>query len=534
MNKYQEIPTSIIAKLTLDNIPVLNNSINSQSDNYHATPKQVLSGGNDICVFINTSREYIKNGDFEQLMVYLHYSLPYLFDCYPKLLFVLYKIWFFTLKLKGNTNEAGAIFQEFLLPCFLRSEKCKDRANAFNVILRSLNVHPNQIKTSIYRYSEKFLKNLEIALIGEIRNLLPRNNINGGGYCKNRHQKILERVYLNEDDYCLSEIEDDIVKTFNASNGVKANNVFMVKKGSRETIKEPLSVHKSVEKPSFPVFKNFIEKIQNESVIYKPLIYLGAEDNMEVDSENIKCDVPVIDPKQDPSSNWNFYNRKFIPPVKKSQERLKDKMPFLKDFNPKFLKKENIDKKIIRKFRNFVKLEYKNNQEGLLNYDLQFIANFSNLNILPPMKYKEDYSELEFKSFNINYLLWLFSKSGIPELYHEFAAKLGSELLQDFTDSYELDNTKEEGIVDKMKYYINNIHVIYARKKVSETSSVNGSTAYLNSEDLLGSYLGDFENNNTFRLNNFETYPRCGPKVEEEIGFNFDMNCSMDSIQSIE
>ena len=52
----------------------------------------------------------------------------------------------------------------------------------------------------------------------------------------------------------------------------------------------------------------------------------------------------------DPCSNFNKYNRQVLPKIQKSKERFKNSIPFLKEFNPKFLKKENIDKKFSENF----------------------------------------------------------------------------------------------------------------------------------------------------------------------------------------
>ena len=60
----------------------------------------------------------------------------------------------------------------------------------------------------------------------------------------------------------------------------------------------------------------------------------------------------------DPNSNFNNFTRKYE--IKTNpKKRFRDIHPFLKTFNPKFLKKENIDKKIFRRFRKFVKALYK-------------------------------------------------------------------------------------------------------------------------------------------------------------------------------
>ncbi|MEG7674103.1 hypothetical protein U2071_15645, partial [Listeria monocytogenes] len=56
----------------------------------------------------------------------------------------------------------------------------------------------------------------ERVLLDEIRNFNPTGvgKVNfRTNYCKNKHQKILQKVDVSEVDSCLSELEDEIMKT---------------------------------------------------------------------------------------------------------------------------------------------------------------------------------------------------------------------------------------------------------------------------------------------------------------------------------
>ncbi len=224
-----------------------------------------------------------------------------------------------------------------------------------------------------------------------------------------------------------------------------------------------------------------------------------------------------FDPTAETCSNMNFYNKPFIPKPK-AKEKLKNIVPFLKDFKPKFLKKENIDKKILRKFRNYVKIVSKSEKEILEGSDKFFWKNFVTANLLPPMKYEDSFGLIQFKSFNTKYLLWLFSKEGCVKLFQDFSLKFVDQILGDFITSYDLLNNKEEpDIVDKLKYYIEALPEIYFRKNFNEIDSTVSFTTKLHSEELLADYIGcDYPSTlNAFSLNNFceTSYPRCGPKL---------------------
>lgn len=220
-------------------------------------------------------------------------------------------------------------------------------------------------------------------------------------------------------------------------------------------------------------------------------------DNLKKDKNtkehSIKNKLIVQQIMKDPHSNYNYYSRQYIPKANKKAEKFKNMIPFLRDFNPKFLKKENIDKKILRKFRNFVKSFLENDLSGkiysrisskndlqksiLIEYekykDLIFLRKFYKQNLLPPMSYSNDTNNItiEFKSFNTNYMLWLFSQEGISEVYKLFTDNLGNEILSDFIDSYNLEqvNKKSEiGIIQTLSDYIFSIEKIYTSKQMKD------------------------------------------------------------------
>ena len=236
-----------------------------------------------------------------------------------------------------------------------------------------------------------------------------------------------------------------------------------------------------------------------------------------------------VDPSQEACSNLNFYNKPFIPKAK-AKEKLKNIVPFLREFKPRFLKKENIDKKILRKFRNYVKIIHKTDLKALDTFDKLFWANFVNHNLLPPMKYDEEGLKVEFKSFNTKYLLWLFSKEGSVKLYTEFSAKFSEQILQDFISAYDLMNNKEEqGIIEKLKYYISAIPEIYSKRgNLIDTMGWSdtytnictpSNCSYISPEERLASYLGlenNFQGGQALSLKFYEGPRRCGAEFLED------------------
>ena len=233
-----------------------------------------------------------------------------------------------------------------------------------------------------------------------------------------------------------------------------------------------------------------MHSFSNQSNMDTDIKILKKKNKYLFEKNKIKIPEKIL---KDPSSNYNFYSRQFIPKNTKKSEKFKNSVPFLKEFNPKFLKKENIDKKILRKFRNFVKyftenknanapkslLKLKTKEINLSEkeeYILQnsnenkFIVEFYKENLLPPMNYsnEENNVTIQFKSFNTNYMLWLFSQKNMSEIYNLFAENMGTEILNEFIESYNLekiDQSKEIGIINLLKDYILSIGKIYKSDK---------------------------------------------------------------------
>ena len=225
----------------------------------------------------------------------------------------------------------------------------------------------------------------------------------------------------------------------------------------------------------------------------------------------------------DPYSNYNNFTNKYK--IKNTtKKRFRDIHPFLKTFNPKFLKKENIDKKIFRRFRKFVKTYYKENKNSpIFSKNIFFWKKFYVKNLLPPIKIISNNDQIiEHKSFNTQYLIWLFNQEGITELFNLFIEKESENVINNFISEYNLYKSKESNIIEKLKQYIKYIPEIYdsynngqkktileENKEMFDTNEFSGKR-----ENALESYESDFSDNNPFNLKfdlvgkkNFKEYP---------------------------
>ena len=152
----------------------------------------------------------------------------------------------------------------------------------------------------------------------------------------------------------------------------------------------------------------------------------------------------------------------------------------LREFKFKFTKRENIDKKILRKFRKYLKekRQKKTDCEMEIENIIQnnkFWTDFINKNLLPPFIYTEE--EKEFKSFNTKYMFWIFEHSYSYELYNNFIQYNYTYVISHFERKYKISETHEEYCL--LKAYINSLPSIYAAvTSMNMESMMTDSTSY--------------------------------------------------------
>jgi hypothetical protein len=179
------------------------------------------------------------------------------------------------------------------------------------------------------------------------------------------------------------------------------------------------------------------QNIINEKNNYNNNIYnnqnLNSDNNREI-STKTKSSKSKINKKSQKSSNKKVKN--------KNEEIIFNQLPFLNSFKPKYIKRETIDKKIIRTFKNYVVKEYKEHRLELNNVtmDQDFFINFVNGNLLPPIDFYDATTGeyIKFNSFNCSYLLWFFSKKGVKEIYGNFINEKGKDFINSLSDYYEI------------------------------------------------------------------------------------------------
>ena len=460
---------------------------------------------------------------------------------------------FYQLQKDRKYEESEKIFSKFLLPIHQRFSNHKVLFRQFPCLT---------LETKIKLYTLKVLKNLEDAKYlsktekGENGNIKISDEI----YLENNdidyetlnteisalhsidldyetiHSEILENIILDENDSGISDFDDkeeeqkdDKGKQEKIFNIVKIKNI--IHKSVASLFEE--EQQKDEFKPLFELEKeinnnNIEEKIKNEDITNNTelktqdiTIKFPEEENIKEDTYN-KCD--LVDNKEkeeeiinyrkyenhfeDPYSNFNNFTKKYAVKIN-PKKRFRDIHPFLKTFNPKFLKKENIDKKIFRRFRKFVRILYKKNKNfSIFIKNPVFWKKFYMKNLLPPVKIilNQNGQIIEHKSFNTQYLIWLFKQEGTAELFQMFTKNESENVINNFVEEYDLNKSEETNIIEKLKEYMKYIPKIYTSKDnnkiVLEENKENFVTNLLmnKEEEDLESIYSNESNSNPFNL----------------------------------
>ena len=140
---------------------------------------------------------------------------------------------------------------------------------------------------------------------------------------------------------------------------------------------------------------------------------------------------------------YNEKNKKENHEINKS-EKQKEK--------PKNIRKINFTKKIVRKFKKYLKTRIDS-----IRYE--FWVLFVKENYLPPFKLDNN---IEYKSFSQSYLKWLFNHEGGIELYNDYIVQKGDFEIKRMLDFYSI---KDEFQKEKMEKYFREFALIFSERK---------------------------------------------------------------------
>ena len=468
---------------------------------------------------------------------------------------------FFEFEKNKRYEESEKIFSKFLLPIHQRFSSHKTLFKHFPCLTLEAKIKLYTIKVLKNFEDAKFLSESEKGEDDRIKlsdeKFLETNDIDYENTQKEIrelqkvdldyetiHSEILENIIFEENESGLSDFDEkeeqaeddgknyrrkeqifDIVKIKNIIH--KSVESLFEEEQENDEFKPLLKQEKEIAKNSEDKLKeNRCESITNNTEMKTQDFTVDIKDNLKEECFN---KINTIDMKTkneenkedeiinyrrynyltDPNSNYNNFSKKYE--IKTNpKKRFRDIHPFLKTFNPKFLKKENIDKKIFRRFRKFVKSLYKKNKNlPVFIKNPLFWRKFYVKNLLPPVKIVLNHNRnlIEHKSFNTQYLIWLFNQQGTTELFEMFAKNELEFVINNFIEEYDLSESKEPGIIEKIKQYIKYIPEIYGEQNQSkevilEENLQNFEINYPNNKDEedLDSIDSGISSSNPFNL----------------------------------
>ena len=401
-----------------------------------------------IYYFQNKLKPLYLNCAISEIMNVLETQFPNFFNINISFLFFVQKLKMLQMLKEGKVKEANLFYNQFLFRLLRESRpnQWKKKHKFFLLMLKKPCIyHQTNI---LEKYAEKFNVQLDNAI---------RNYING----KNNKNPVKNKIEDNEINtnkisYSDSNIEDESTKDDFSD--------------FEDEIQWKLCDMQNIENQENNSFvinnkedNNNLKYFDDDNTFeYNKLYYI---DNNEINTSSNKQN--NIDNKREnnnsiiSTTNTNNKNKK----SKNKKENYDDdtlykKLPILSSFKPKYAKRETIDKKIIRNFRQFIVDLYKNKQfDPNTSKDNSFFIILINNNILPPIDFIDVRAneKVYFKSFNSNFLLWFFSKQGIKELYTKFIQIEGDNFINNIVNYYEILDDEKLQLIN----YVNNLPFIF-------------------------------------------------------------------------
>lgn len=417
----------------------------------------------------NQIKNYIEYDEYDSLLSYFSSLSSNFLSCNLKIYFKILKMKFIFKICIGNIEEAKEFYKnqiEAFIRTMISSRKALDRLEGF-------------FNSTIYEgssniYSQEYVERL----LDEEKE----------GFCF----RIFKQVFLfmsfgmlNRINQCnqSQERKEISMKITNYISRYNLNSGYDIKKYSHISDLEDFNnedpddlniAHSQIENLRKASGNDFHDEHQSKSKSgTQTNVYNITETEQKIGKLNQINKSKIINNSLNYQSNTYLYPSKVLLNPNKPAKRVLSsfKYDIAKQYSISFDKKENIDKKIIRKFKQFL---FDNKKSELLAETLssdiksntKFWKTFIESNLLPPYKHVNPLTgeEFEFKSFNNNYLIWLFSIKGSVELYSIFINEKSRELLQSvlYKKNYKTISNEQKNMLFK---YINDFHYIYSNVK---------------------------------------------------------------------
>lgn len=303
--------------------------------------------------------------------------------------------------------------------------------------------YPEVLKSRFYNlfkqndYVQNLIKVINFEILGTDSFFSGANAMEG---------KPLDFKKITEANNILKNIEDELIfyqASFNKSKHICDNfDEFMFNSGTTYDSNSVLSNNLIIEEFLY-------ELISKKNENSKILLFSQKKDisnNQNKKKETIfKTNTVILKPSQEKiQKKTNSIIEEKAKNVKYSS---------LKSYNFKTVKRENLDKKIIRKFRRYLSLRLSDipNSDKLS----QIFIKFSSNELFPPFTYENKI----FKSFNTSYLIWIFENKDISTYYNEYIELNLDNMIQFLSNTFKIEDSQELFLLEN---YLKNMVYIYS------------------------------------------------------------------------
>ena len=436
--------------------------------------------------FIRLIRQMIYEWRFEDLINLINSKYPSFFMANQNIFYIIMKFRFIKFIVFQHDIQAAKDFYSKTLTSIMK-KIYGNKTSSYNKKHFKYQYFLNQINNNNEKYIyfqqhfksqihlEKFINLLEKELNKEqgiernsvIFNITKYNDNNNINKINNKSDKPLFKTehvniitYKHEN---MSEIEDEL---FKLNLGETKKNIFNIYTTDDKNINKNNVYINSTSSVDIESNSNNINNTNDE---------FNYNNNYSDISNN----------NTNPEINNNSNNRIEINQNKLDSKKFLEKNEFSSfdnkekcNFNSK-IRRVNLCKKIVRKFKKYLKLNIKE-----INYP--FWNSFCRENYLPPFKLED----IEFKSFSRIYLNWLFSHEGGIELYNNFLRNKGDEELNNIYINYGINDLEEK---NDLKNFFLNFAIFFSNLKNND-----------NENEVENNNLNNNENNLTYNHFNNE------------------------------
>ena len=435
-------------------------------------------------------------------------KMPHFFDKYPGYKIFLYKLHYCSMIIQEKSkDEIYSFFNKELFPLLKKyNQGLEEDYFEFKTLIENPNILKSRTYQQIWENACKvFEESLSLSLdwILWIEADKNKNTPKANDYYKVK-ENVINRMNI------IINFEKEVIKSFNVNEINKGHNLQpyefeqdlfnknlqesdfddVLEKPFNNFLFLPLDLCENNE-PIFPKNKSLNDDVnhvifENKIDFNKSNFYKNNNLKINNNNDNNKNNNNIIINNNSESISNNFNsignkrNSKISINSKGSSKSYKSDLrkKKIKEFKFKQLKRENVDKKILRKFKKFLKhkLKNKNGKEDdneVKNYinNNKFWFDYIKMNLMPPFLY--DKEKISFKSFNTQYLCWFFEHKFSLELFNIFIKNNYDDLLELIVNAYNLNEQSDDFVL--LKTYLNTMPLIYGKESQSRSTACSSN-----------------------------------------------------------